>query len=480
MKDLWSQQASEVAAQIKAGQLSAREVAVSALERLALVNPSINAVVACRPEEVIANAERVDRLLARGERLGPLAGVPVTIKDNVDQQGYATTNGLTQQKDLVATKNSPVVDNLLKSGAVLLGRTNTPAFCYRWFTSNLLHGSTKNPHNPALTPGGSSGGAAAAVASGIGFMAHGTDIAGSIRYPAYACGVHGLRPTPGRVAAFNASSAERDIGGQLMAVSGPLARSIADLRISLQALAGPDARDPWWTPAPLVGPDMPKHAAVCLDPAAIGTDPVIRQKLIMAARHLEAAGWTVEELTDLPGLQEASELQVTLWIADSFDNKLAAAEKEGDPGALAILRAHASLAKNTTLTSFSNILTRRATLIRQWNLLIERFPVLLMPVCADLPFTDNMDLEGDAALRKVWAAQMPQIGIPFLGLPALSVFSGMHGNTPTGVQVVSGRFREDICLKAGADLEAGFGLPPIAEPQSIEAVVAERSSPCNV
>src|SRR6202020_2524640 len=120
--------------------------------------------------------------------------------------------------------------NLRKAGAIILGRTNCPAFSYRWFTTNLIHGDTKNPRDPAITPGGSSGGAGAAVAAGIGHIAHGTDIAGSIRYPAYACGVHGLRPTVGRVAAFNAAVAEWRFAPQNSAVSGPLARSMRDLR----------------------------------------------------------------------------------------------------------------------------------------------------------------------------------------------------------------------------------------------------------
>ena len=146
---------------------------------------------------------------------GPLAGVPVTVKVNIDQEGFATTNGLKLQRDVIAKANNPVVDNLRKAGAVILGRTNCPAFSYRWFTTNLIHGDTKNPRDPGITPGGSSGGAGAAVAAGIGHIAHGTDIAGSIRYPAYACGVHGLRPTIGRIAAFNAALPERPIGPQI-------------------------------------------------------------------------------------------------------------------------------------------------------------------------------------------------------------------------------------------------------------------------
>ena len=192
MSEIWRLSAVELAARIRNRDVSATEAAQSALARLSAANPAVNAVVDHRPEDVLAQAAAVDAALARGEDPGILAGVPVTVKVNVDQAGYATTNGVTLQKDLIAAVNSPVVDNLRRAGAVILGRTNTPAFSLRWFTSNIVHGETRNPRNPALTPGGSSGGAASAVAAGIGHLAHGTDIAGSIRYPAYACGVHGL------------------------------------------------------------------------------------------------------------------------------------------------------------------------------------------------------------------------------------------------------------------------------------------------
>src|ERR1041384_2978118 len=222
MQDLWRLSAAELASLIRSKKVSAKEAAAAGLARLDAVNPKIFAVVDHRPEDVLGQAAAVDAAIGRGEDRGPLAGVPVTVKVNIDQEGVATTNGLKLQRDTVAKSNNPVVDNLRKSGAVILGRTNCPAFSYRWFTSNLIHGDTRNPRDPSITPGGSSGGAGAAVAAGIGAIAHGTDIAGSIRYPAYACGVHGLRPTFGRIPNVNFTAKDRHIGGQLTAVSGQL------------------------------------------------------------------------------------------------------------------------------------------------------------------------------------------------------------------------------------------------------------------
>src|SRR5947209_19683772 len=169
--------------------------------------------------------------------------------------------------------------------------------------------NTRNPRDPGITPGGSSGGAGAAVAAGIGHIAHGTDIAGSIRYPAYACGVHGLRPTMGRVAAFNAALPERTIGPQISAVSGPLARTIGDLRIALAAMAAPDMRDPWWVPAPLEGPPRAKRAALCLRPDGLEIVPEVAAAVTDAGKRLQRAGWTVEEIPNTPPLREAAELQ---------------------------------------------------------------------------------------------------------------------------------------------------------------------------
>jgi amidase len=466
MQDLWRLSAVDLAKLIGSKKVSAAEAATAALARLDAVNPKINAVVDHKPSEVLAQASAIDAAIGRGEDVGPLAGVPITVKVNIDQTGFATTNGLKLQREAIAKTNSPVIDNLRKAGAVILGRTNCPAFSYRWFTSNLVHGDTKNPRDPGLTPGGSSGGAGAAVATGIGHIAHGTDIAGSIRYPAYACGVHGLRPTVGRVAAFNAALPERPIGPQISAVSGPLARTIGDLRIALAAMSGKDFRDPWWVPAPLVGPAMPKRVAMCLNPDGLDPVPEVRAAVADAGKRLQRAGWTVEEIANTPPLREAADLQTKLWLGDGYEAQLEMAEREGDPGALACLRGNRTKVFPFDGPALSRALTRRLTLTRQWLELFETYAVLLMPVSGELPFPDQLDRKDDASFARVWHAQMAQIAIPFMGLPGLTVSTGLVGRFPVGVQIVSGRYREDLCLAAGEAIEAGGTPSAVIDPAS--------------
>jgi amidase len=458
MNDLWRLTAADLAALIRDRKVSAKEAAVAGLERLDAVNPAINAVVDHRPEDVLAQAAAVDAAIARGDDVGPLGGVPVTVKVNIDYEGYATSNGVKIQSEIIAKHNSPVIDNLRKAGAVILGRTNCPAFSYRWFTTNLLYGDTRNPRDPGLTPGGSSGGAASSVAAGIGHIAHGTDIAGSIRYPAYACGVHGLRPTVGRIAAYNAALPERIISGQITAVSGPLARTIGDIRLGLAAMSQPDVRDPWWVPAPLEGPAMPKRAALCLRPDGLEISAEVEAAVRDAGKRLERAGWIVEEIENTPALREAADLQTQIWFGDGFQGMMDAAEREGDPGALACLRGNKRKLAGFEAGGLSRALVRRSTFVRDWQLFLQTYAVVLMPVSGELPFADGLDLKDEESFERVWRAQMPQIGIPFMGLPALVVSTGLVGRTPTGVQIVSGRYREDLCMLAGEAIELG-GTP---------------------
>jgi amidase len=273
--------------------------------------------------------------------------------------------------------------------------------------------------------------------------------------------VHGLRPTMGRVAAFNAALPERPIGPQISAVSGPLARTIGDLRIALAAMSAKDFRDPWWVPAPLEGPPMPKRVAMCLNPD--GLDPVdeVKAAVADAGKRLERAGWVVEEIANTPPLREAADLQTKLWLGDGFEAQLDMAEREGDPGALVCLRGNRTKVSPFDGAALSKALTRRATLTRQWLQFFETYAVLLMPVSGELPFPDQLDRQGEAAFARVWHAQLPQIAIPFMGLPGLTVSTGLVGRVPVGVQLVASRYREDLCLAAGEAIEAG-GTPSAA------------------
>ena len=458
MADLWRLSASDLVALVTSRKVSAREATESALARLAQVNPKINAVVEEMPEEALAAARQIDEKLSRGEDAGPLAGVPVTIKVNVDQAGHATTNGLRIQRDLKARTDSPVVANLRKAGAVIVGRTNTPAFSLRWFTRNSLCGHTRNPRDPSITPGGSSGGAAAAVAAGIGAIAHGTDIAGSIRYPAYACGIHGLRPTLGRVPAVNFTAPDRHIGAQLMAVSGPLARTVADLRLALHAMAAEDLRDPWWTPVPLELGSAPKRAALTVAPDGMSVAPAVEQALRDAAKRLGAAGWEVVE-TACPPLRKPTELQLMLWLAEFRRTAAQAVRDEADPDASFVYQQMETICPEPTLNAMLDALQTRMALAREWYLFLEQHPVLLCPVSGELPFPDLLDVESPAAFRRVFDAQMPQVGLPFMSLPGLTVSTGLVGTVAVGVMLVAGRFREDLLLAAGEAIERG-GTPP--------------------
>lgn len=456
--DFWRLTAAEIARRVRAREVTARAVTESALARLEAVNPAINAVVDRDPARSLAEADAVDAAIASGKDPGKLAGVPVTIKVIADQEGFATTNGLTLQRDLIAASNSPFVDNMLRAGAVTIGRTNTPAFSLRWFTSNRLHGRTYNPHDKGLTPGGSSGGAAAGVAAGIGAIGHGTDIAGSIRYPAYACGLHGLRPSFGRVPAWNASGPARGIGAQVMAVSGPIGRSIEDLRLGLTVMASADPRDPWHVPAPLDNGPAPRRIAVCFRPDGLAITAEVEAAMRAAADRLASSGWQVEEIEAIPSIAEAADIQVRLWLGDGYEKLAATIEKEGDEGARGVIEAFREQVASWPADRVSEAMIRRAGLARQWQMFLAETPLLMLPISAEPPFPDDLDRQD---FQRVWQAQLTQIGLPVVGVPALAVATGSAGGVPMGVQIVGPRFHEDWCLAAGEALTGGAAIAPI-------------------
>ncbi|MEE9313030.1 MAG: amidase family protein [Rhizobiaceae bacterium] len=465
MSELWRMSATETATLVKNKEVSAVEVTKAALGRLEDVNPSINAVIYELPEEAMKAAEAVDKKIAAGEDAGPLAGVPVTTKLSVDQKGTATTNGLQLQMELIATQDTPVIANMRDAGAVIIGRTNTPAFSLRWFTRNLAHGATINPHNSKITPGGSSGGASSATAAGIGAIGHGTDIAGSIRYPAYACGLHGLRPTLGRIPSANSSGADRNIGAQLMAVSGPIARTVADVKLGFEVMAKGSSRDPWWVPVPLEMPAQEKKIALAINPSGMKVDRHVEAALRDAASRLEAAGWSVEEVA-IPDMREACRLQIVLWMAEFRGNAEAIFAAEGDPDAIAVYQNISRHAGEPDLDAVLDALQKRVTLMREWKLFFDQYPLVLCPVSGEQPFPDHLDVESLEAFDRVFEAQLPQIATPFMGLPGLAVTTGIgENNIPIGVQLLASHFREDMLLAAGEDIESAGPSFPVVTPK---------------
>lgn len=262
--DIWRLSATELSRRTTAGDLTAEAAVAASLTRMTAVNPDLNAVVEDLSSEALGRAQQLDKARASGAPCGPLHGVPVTIKINVDQAGHATSNGVSALKDLIAADDAPVVKNLQDAGAVVIGRTNTPEFSFRADTDNPLHGRTHNPWGRHISPGGSSGGAGAAVMAGIGALAHGNDIGGSLRFPAAANGAVTVKPGLGRVPAWNPSqSAERGILAQNMSVQGLLTRTAQDLHLSMPSLIAPDPRDPFHVPLPWHGasPDGPIRVA---------------------------------------------------------------------------------------------------------------------------------------------------------------------------------------------------------------------------
>src|SRR5271168_2663185 len=267
---------------------------ISVVDRIRSLNPKLNAIVVDLTGEALAQAAAADRKLQTLDEPGPLFGVPITIKVNVDQQGQATTNGFPAFANVIAPADAPIVRNLRRAGAIIVGRTNTPELSMRATTVNPLHGRTWNPWHPDASPGGSSGGAGAAAAAGFGPIHHGNDIGGSLRFPAFANGVATIKPTQGRIPAFNPSAtSERGLLAQLTSVQGAIARTVADVRLATRVMAGGDSRDPWWVPAPFEGEpvERPIRVAVTHNSHGYPIHPGISQLIDRSAGYLCDAGY---------------------------------------------------------------------------------------------------------------------------------------------------------------------------------------------
>ena len=458
---IWQWSAVETATAVRKGKVSAVEVTRAHIARMKAANPAVNAVVVDLSAQAVKAAQAADRAVQKGSALGPLHGVPVTVKINVDVKGQANSNGVVALKDNIAPDDSAVVRNLRQAGAIIIGMTNTPEFSLRGFTDNPLHGLTLNPWDHAITCGGSSGGAGAATALGIGAIGHGNDIGGSLRWPAHCNGLATIRPTQGRIPAFNPSAtSERPMLAQMMSAQGPLAREVRDVRLALEVMSGRDARDPFWAPAPLKGPKLkaPIKVGLARIPADMDVDPQVIALQRKAADYLSDAGYAVKEI-EVPDLTGLWQLWCNVLITETQVMGEAAMRQLGSKNFIKSLEGIAALAKILDLPGFMAAMAERTTRLRSWMNVLEEYPVLLTPTTPRQTPLVNADLGGNAAVRDIFFNDMRFISaLNVLGLPAAVVPVGVLNDRPVGVQIVASRFREDLALDAAAAIEKRVGV----------------------
>jgi amidase len=311
---LWRLSAVELAAAIRSRQASSREVIEAHLRRIETVNPDINAVTVLLADQALEAARAADRVVAAGGDLPSLLGVPFTVKGNIDLAGTPTTQGLKMWAEAFPARDAPAVERLRAAGAIPIGRTNLASMGVRWHCVSELWGATINPWDRSRTPGASSGGDAAALATGMTPLGVGNDGLGSVRWPAQCCGITALKLTLGRIPrATSIEPADEPIGAQLMIVEGPMARRVADLRAAFAVMAGPTWRDPWSVPAPLRGPKSagPVRVALVVDPAGQGTAEPVQDGVRKAAGALHASGYDVEEV-EPPSIAAAAEAALAM------------------------------------------------------------------------------------------------------------------------------------------------------------------------
>jgi amidase len=468
MSEIWQLSATELARRIARRQLSSAEVVDAHLARIDAVNPALNAVVHVLADEARAAAVVADGRLAAGETVGPLHGVPFTVKENIDMAGLATTWGVPALARAVVPADAPVVERMRAAGAIPIARTNLPDMALRIHTVSSLHGLTKNPWHPGRTAGGSSGGEAAALASGMSPIGLGNDIGGSLRNPANACGIASIRPSAGRVPDAGYVPAEdRLMAVQLMNVQGPMARRVADVRLGLQVLMGAHPRDPWSVDAPFEGPKLPRplRVAVLPEPPGGGTDPKVAAAVRRAAQALADAGYVVEELAP-PRYEDA----IVCWsrlIMGDFSSVLAMLSPMMGPDALAFVNNfNASIPPLADTAAWSQLMIERDGIARAWSTFMAERPLLLSPTWTQLPFEHGFDSATPAGTLATKELMRPVVPANLLGLPSACVPAGRDEETglPIGVLITGQRLREDLCLEAAEAIEARLGVATPIDP----------------
>ncbi|MGY2083410.1 amidase [Blastococcus sp. SYSU DS0539] len=455
--ELCTRPATELAALVRDRQVSARELLDAHLARIERLDPQVNAIVTLDAEGARAAADAADAAQAAGEPLGPLHGLPVAHKDTHATGGMRTTWGSPLHRDTVPARDELVVARLRSAGAIRIGKTNVPEFAAGSHTFNPLFGATHNPYRHGLSAGGSSGGAAAALAAGFVPLAEGSDMGGSLRNPAGFCNVVGLRPTPGRVPTWPAP-----MGWSTLSVQGPMGRTVADVALQLSALAGPDPRvpialdsDPAAFLAPL--PERLDGLRVAWAPdlgGRVTVDPAITAVLSASLPVFEELGAHVTE--DCPDLSGADDVFGTLraWLFDASFSELA--RKHPDQVKESI-HWNAALGAKLTGADLSRAEQLHTALHERVVEFFTRYDVLLAPTTQVLPFP--VEIEYPTEIGGVpqenyleWMRSCTLLSPT--GCPALSVPGGFTPDgLPVGLQVVAAPRMERRVLEVGHAFE---------------------------
>jgi len=454
---IWQLTAVEQAAKIASGELSPVAVVQSSLDRIAEVNPQLNCFCFTFPERALEQAHAAEQAVANGAPLGPLHGVPIAIKDLTATKGDRTTLGSYSHEHHVPDYDSVIVERLHAAGAIVVGKTTTPEFAYSSFTRSPLWGATRNPWNPALNPGGSSGGSAVAVATGCVSLAEGTDMGGSVRIPASYCGLVGLKPAFGRIPLDVVPSSWDTIHH-----FGPLARTIDDARLFLLAAAGYDDRDALsqtatldWT-MPIPSDVRGLRLALDVDLGDYVVDPQVEREVRAAAAALAEAGAIVEEV-DLGWTREVADAWGEHWsvyLAAWFGDTLPEYGDKMDPTVKRLIE-HGLKMDAVTF--------KRLELVRQkaWSQLAAvhcDYDALLCPTMAQLPLPIDSDEYAHYRTQddgRYYALDMTSQFNFTSPCPALSVPAGWSDEgMPVGLQIIARKDRDDVALRVGAAVEA--------------------------
>ncbi|MFF4099529.1 amidase [Streptomyces sp. NPDC001903] len=470
MDPLWKMSAAAQAEAVRRADVSAAELVENHLERIAEVNPQVNAVTQVMAERARAAAARTDRLRAGGGALGPLAGVPFTVKETTAVEGVPTTFGTPRFRDLVAPADALPVARLRAAGAVPIGHANVPTLVLAGMhTRSELFGDTVNPWDRGRTPGGSSGGDAVAVATGMAALGLGNDSGGSVRIPAQFCGVAGLKPSTGRFPADLRVLGPDDPGpaSQMLVTDGPLARSVGDLRLAYEVLAGTDPRDPRAVPAPLHGEPLPPAAlkvAVVADPGGQGVHPSVRAAVAAAAGALRDAGYDVREVADVPRMAEALDAYGRITVTEFAPSWPVVRTLLGAGGdryiAMAMERTPPASAAELVALTGSWLGIRRS-----WAEFLDEYPLLLGPVFTEPPVEPGLESRDVPGRERVAAGMRLCTVTSFVGVPAVAVPTGLADGLPCGVQIVGRAFREDLCLDAAQAIENRLGVLTPLDPR---------------